>query len=113
MSPANHRLAGILLVALPTVVYGGVSILSLMVSDPLIRSPKIRIGVDPLGSASVHYCNAIAQTYGLNLTVVNDIAEPTFSFMPLDWDGQIRMDQDIYKFYAQSFKGSQHLGSTS
>ncbi len=58
----------------------------------VIRSSNIRIGVDPLGGAGVHYWNVIAQTYGLNMTVVNDVVDPTFSFMPLDWDGQIRMD---------------------
>ncbi len=58
----------------------------------VIRSSNIRIGVDPLGGAGVHYWNAIAQTYGLDMTVVNDVVDPTFSFMPLDWDGQIRMD---------------------
>ena len=58
----------------------------------LIRSSRIRIGVDPLGGAGVHYWNVIAETYGLNMTVVNDVVDPTFSFMPLDWDGQIRMD---------------------
>ena len=58
----------------------------------VIRSSNIRIGVDPLGGAGVHYWKVIAQTYGLNLTVVNDVVDPTFSFMPLDWDGQIRMD---------------------
>ena len=58
----------------------------------VIRRSNIRIGVDPLGGAGVHYWNAIAQTYGLNMTVVSDVVDPTFSFMPLDWDGQIRMD---------------------
>ena len=58
----------------------------------VIRSSNIRLGVDPLGGAGVHYWNAIAQTYGLDMTVVNDVVDPTFSFMPLDWDGQIRMD---------------------
>ena len=58
----------------------------------VIRSSNIRIGVDPLGGAGVHYWNVIAETYGLNMTVLNDVVDPTFSFMPLDWDGQIRMD---------------------
>ncbi len=58
----------------------------------VIRHSNIRIGVDPLGGAGVHYWKVIAQTYGLNLTVVNELVDPTFSFMPLDWDGQIRMD---------------------
>jgi phosphoglucomutase len=58
----------------------------------LIRDSKINIGVDPLGGAGVHYWEPIAERYKLNLTVVNKIVDPTFSFMTVDWDGQIRMD---------------------
>ena len=58
----------------------------------VLQRSNIRIGVDPLGGAGVHYWQAIAEAYGLNLTVVNELVDPTFSFMPLDWDGQIRMD---------------------
>lgn len=57
-----------------------------------IRGAKISIGVDPLGGAGVHYWGPIAERYGLNLTVVNDAVDPTFRFMTVDWDGQIRMD---------------------
>lgn len=57
-----------------------------------IRDAKIHMGVDPLGGAGVHYWGAIAERYGLNLTVVNETVDPTFHFMTLDWDGQIRMD---------------------
>jgi phosphoglucomutase len=57
-----------------------------------IRSAKISLGVDPLGGAGVHYWEPIAERYGLNLTVVNDTVDPTFRFMTVDWDGQIRMD---------------------
>ena len=57
-----------------------------------IRGAKIKLGVDPLGGAGVHYWGPIAKRYGLNLTVVNEIVDPTFRFMTLDWDGQIRMD---------------------
>jgi phosphoglucomutase len=57
-----------------------------------IRGADIRIGVDPLGGAGVHYWAPIAERYGLNLTVVNDAVDPTFRFMSVDWDGQIRMD---------------------
>lgn len=57
-----------------------------------IRSANICMGVDPLGGAGVHYWSAIADRYGLNLTVVNEVIDPTFRFMTLDWDGQIRMD---------------------
>jgi len=58
----------------------------------VIRGANISIGVDPLGGAAVHYWGPIAERYGLNLTVVNDAVDPTFSFMTVDWDGQIRMD---------------------
>jgi len=57
-----------------------------------IKSSTIRMGVDPLGGAGVHYWAPIAERYGLNLTVVNDVVDPTFRFMTVDWDGQIRMD---------------------
>lgn len=57
-----------------------------------IRDSKISLGVDPLGGAGVHYWRPIAERYGLNLTVVNDAVDPTFRFMTVDWDGQIRMD---------------------
>lgn len=57
-----------------------------------IRASKIRLGVDPLGGAGVHYWRPIAKRYGLDLTVVNETVDPTFSFMTVDWDGQIRMD---------------------
>ena len=58
----------------------------------LIRDSKINIGADPLGGAGVHYWQPIADRYKLNLTVVNKLVDPTFSFMTVDWDGQIRMD---------------------
>jgi phosphoglucomutase len=57
-----------------------------------IRDAKISLGVDPLGGAGVHYWGPIAERYGLNLTVVNKAVDPTFRFMTVDWDGQIRMD---------------------
>jgi phosphoglucomutase len=58
----------------------------------VIRANGVRMGVDPLGGAGVHYWNAIAERYGLNLTVVSEVVDKTFSFMSLDWDGKIRMD---------------------
>jgi len=58
----------------------------------VIRGANIRLGVDPLGGAGVHYWKPIAERYGLNLTVVNTAVDPTFRFMTVDWDGQIRMD---------------------
>ncbi len=57
-----------------------------------IRAASISLGADPLGGAGVHYWGRIAEQYGLNLTVVNQTVDPTFRFMTVDWDGQIRMD---------------------
>ena len=57
-----------------------------------IRGSGINFGVDPLGGAGVHYWGPIAARYRLNLTLVNDVVDPTFRFMTLDWDGRIRMD---------------------
>ena len=57
-----------------------------------IRGAKVNMGVDPLGGAGVHYWARIADQYGLDLTVVNELVDPTFRFMTVDWDGQIRMD---------------------
>ncbi|MGD0674094.1 MAG: phosphoglucomutase (alpha-D-glucose-1,6-bisphosphate-dependent) [Polyangiaceae bacterium] len=57
-----------------------------------IRGANLKLGVDPLGGAGVHYWGRIAERYGLNLTVVDGQVDPTFRFMTLDWDGQIRMD---------------------
>ncbi|MEO8102380.1 MAG: phosphoglucomutase (alpha-D-glucose-1,6-bisphosphate-dependent) [Betaproteobacteria bacterium] len=58
----------------------------------VIRGAGVRIGVDPLGGAGVHYWAPIAERYQLDLTVVNDEVDSRFSFMPVDWDGLIRMD---------------------
>ena len=57
-----------------------------------IRDSEIHIGADPMGGAGVHYWEPIAEHYKLNMTIVNQTVDPTFRFMPLDWDGQIRMD---------------------
>ena len=57
-----------------------------------IKESNLRIGVDPLGGASVGYWDAIGDRYELNLKVVNHTVDPTFRFMTVDWDGQIRMD---------------------
>jgi phosphoglucomutase len=57
-----------------------------------IKRSGIRIGADPLGGASVHYWQLIAEHYGLELTVVNPLVDPTWPFMTLDWDEKIRMD---------------------
>jgi phosphoglucomutase len=66
--------------------------LASIIDMDIIRDAKITIGVDPLGGAGVHYWGPIAQRYGLKLTVVNEVVDPTFRFMTVDWDGQIRMD---------------------
>jgi phosphoglucomutase len=58
----------------------------------LIAGAQLRIGVDPLGGASVAFWSPIAERFGLHVEVVNERVDPTFCFMPLDWDGQIRMD---------------------
>jgi phosphoglucomutase len=63
-----------------------------VVDMEVIRSAKLRLGVDPLGGAGVHYWGRIAEHYGLDLKVVNDVVDPTFRFMTVDWDGRIRMD---------------------
>ena len=57
-----------------------------------IRNAKLRLGVDPLGGASVGYWKPIADTYGLDITVVNQQVDPKFAFMTVDHDGKIRMD---------------------
>lgn len=58
----------------------------------VIRGAGLRLGVDPLGGAGVRYWSAIAEHYKLDLDVVNTEVDPTFRFMCVDWDGQIRMD---------------------
>lgn len=69
-----------------------VSDLGNVVDMEAIAHAGLRIGVDPLGGSSVDFWNPIAERYGLDLHVVNDIIDPTFSFMTVDKDGKIRMD---------------------
>lgn len=57
-----------------------------------ISDAKIKIAVDPLGGSGINFWPVIAEKYNLDLTVVNESVDPTFSFMPLDKDGKIRMD---------------------
>ena len=66
--------------------------LSSVIDMAAIRSAGLKIGVDPLGGAAVHYWEPVKREYGLNLTVVNPNVDPTFSFMTVDHDGKIRMD---------------------
>jgi phosphoglucomutase len=58
----------------------------------VIKSAHLRLGIDPLGGSGVAYWQPIAERYGLNIENVNPTVDPTFRFMPLDWDGKIRMD---------------------
>jgi phosphoglucomutase len=69
-----------------------VSELPTVVNIDAVRSAQVHIGADPLGGASVAYWEEIADRFGLNLIVVNPVVDATFRFMPLDWDGRIRMD---------------------
>jgi phosphoglucomutase len=69
-----------------------VSGLGTVIDMDLLRVSGIKMGVDPLGGAGVHYWAPIAERYGLNLEVVNKTVDPTFRFMTRDWDGKIRMD---------------------
>jgi phosphoglucomutase len=57
-----------------------------------IRTAGVKIGIDPLGGAGVHYWQPIIERYRLAATVVSDTVDPTFRFMTVDWDGKIRMD---------------------
>ncbi len=69
-----------------------VSDLGNVVDMDVIRGGGIRLGVDPLGGAGVHYWGPIAERYHLDLSVVSDVVDQTFRFMTVDWDGKIRMD---------------------
>jgi phosphoglucomutase len=66
--------------------------LAAVVDLDAIRRAGIRLGVDPLGGASVAYWQAIRDRHGLDLEIVNEEVDPTFRFVPLDHDGKIRMD---------------------
>jgi phosphoglucomutase len=82
-APGTHR---------QDILHAYVSDLEAVLDMDAIRTSGIRIGVDPLGGAGVHYWEPIAERYGLDLTVVNTTVDPTFRFMTIDWDGRIRMD---------------------
>jgi phosphoglucomutase len=73
-------------------VSGYVDDLDAVIDLDAIREAGVRLGVDPLGGASVAYWQAIKERHGLDLTIVNDQVDPTFRFVPLDHDGKIRMD---------------------
>ncbi|MGO8697542.1 MAG: phosphoglucomutase (alpha-D-glucose-1,6-bisphosphate-dependent) [Limisphaerales bacterium] len=63
-----------------------------IVQMEVIRDARLDMGVDPLGGAGIHYWGRIAERYNLKIAVVNEEVDPTFRFMTVDWDGQIRMD---------------------
>jgi len=63
-----------------------------MVDMAAIRDAGIRIGVDPLGGSGIAFWEPMAERYGLNLSLISDVVDPTFSFMTVDKDGKIRMD---------------------
>ena len=99
----ENRLAGVRRVALANALrastthrhdYLGAYVADLgnVIDFDAIRTAGVRVGVDPLGGAGVHYWARIAEHYRLDLTVVNDAVDPTFRFMTVDWDGRIRMD---------------------
>jgi phosphoglucomutase len=66
--------------------------LAAVVDLDAIRESGLRLGVDPLGGASVAYWAAVAERHRLDLTITNDAVDPTFRFVPVDWDGKVRMD---------------------
>jgi phosphoglucomutase len=63
-----------------------------IVDMELVKSSGVKIGIDPLGGAAVHFWQPIIERYGIKATIVNDAVDPTFRFMTADWDGKIRMD---------------------
>ncbi|TKB82838.1 MAG: alpha-D-glucose phosphate-specific phosphoglucomutase [Nitrospira sp.] len=69
-----------------------VSDLGNVIDMDVIKSASLRLGIDPLGGSGVAYWQPIAERYGLDIENVNPTVDPTFRFMPLDWDGKIRMD---------------------
>lgn len=69
-----------------------VSDLRNVVDVDIIKSAKLKLGIDPLGGSGVAYWQPITERYGFDIEIVNPAVDPTFRFMPLDWDGKIRMD---------------------
>jgi phosphoglucomutase len=63
-----------------------------VVDMDVVRASGVRIGIDPLGGAAVHYWAPLIERYGIDATVVNTVVDPTFRFMTDDWDGKIRME---------------------
>jgi phosphoglucomutase len=71
---------------------GYVADLGSVVDLDVVKASGVKIGVDPMGGAGVHYWSVIRDRYGLDLEIVNPDVDPTFRFMTLDWDRRIRMD---------------------
>ncbi|MEO8560543.1 MAG: phosphoglucomutase (alpha-D-glucose-1,6-bisphosphate-dependent) [bacterium] len=71
---------------------GYISDLGAVLDMDVLRGSSLKLGVDPLGGAGVAYWGMIGERYGIPLTVVSDVVDPTFRFMSVDWDGKIRMD---------------------
>jgi len=69
-----------------------VSDLGNVIDLEIVRSAKLKLGVDPLGGSGIGYWEPIVDRFGLDLTIIDPVVDPTFRFMPLDWDGRIRMD---------------------
>jgi len=74
------------------VVGSYVADLAAVVDMTAIRNAGLRVGVDPLGGSAISVWRRIAERYGLEIDIVNEIVDPVFGFMPLDYDGRIRMD---------------------
>jgi len=66
--------------------------LATIIDMEVLRSAKLKLGIDPLGGSGIAYWEPISERYGLDIEMVNPQVDPTFRFMPLDWDGKIRMD---------------------
>jgi len=66
--------------------------LATIIEVDVIKSATLKLGIDPLGGSGVAYWRPVAERYGLSIEIVNPSVDPTFRFMPLDWDGKIRMD---------------------
>lgn len=66
--------------------------LSSVIDMDAIKQANLKLGIDPLGGSGIAYWQPIAERFGLRIELVNNAVDPTFRFMPLDWDGKIRMD---------------------
>ncbi len=83
--------------------------LRMVIDMDRIRNSGLTLGVHPLGGAGVHYWPRIAEQYRLPLTVLSTVVDATFRFMPLDWDGKIRMDCSSPYAMAGMIAGKDHF----